>query len=529
MSLNSSATTAAVEADQFILSWTLTDHLRTNLLPYICDRIWWNLGWESAEYAAAERMSGNPQFMNDGQALRRGELDRCLERESEFSKSAAHGLLSVLEQETQEASTEARNENFLLLTVRYLRRRILLCTNYCLICHRRQALALSTLKPFVCDSPLCQHQAQSVGLGKIFETEMVGNEVVIDLLISLCWAAVEAKALTPFPDQTVTASGLFPIEGKGEVRIVHINRDGVVGRSTVGGRGYRVEGDFETSDGITSPWAAQFKVGDFLSILHPSSRQPLPLSSTTLSTHVRVVYVSEDHILVDQPCAIAANLASFRSSLPFSIHRKMEQSFLNPASPHLPDYLRLETILSKLPHVRTMIASVHAGTLRRDLDSIDPLCYPLLSWIISSNRAHLRALDGEGDQVRVGSQGTLTGSNKTWRQFVMLMSSPEKEEEFQREKARVRKEMKGKGELYAWHGSRLENWHSIIRSNLNFNKVTNGRAYGNGVYMAIDATTSYGYCQSSNGGRRAWPQSCLEIRTCLSLNEVINRPEKFVR
>ncbi|RUS26515.1 hypothetical protein BC938DRAFT_470661 [Jimgerdemannia flammicorona] len=529
-----SPATAAPEADQFILSWTLTDHLGTNLLSLICDRIWWNLGWESVEFAAAERAADNRQFLNDARAAFRGEFDKCLEREIQFSRSAAHGLLSVLEQEQYEASAEARNENFLLLVVRYLRRRILLCPNYCLICHRRQAVEFSTLKPFVCNSQLCQHQAQSVGLGKIFETEMVGNEIVIDLLVSLCWAAVEVRALNPAPDQTVAASGLFPMDTNGLVRVVRIGRDGVIGRSTLGGQGYRVDGDVDTSNDNArphphsrdSPWSAQFQPGDLLSILNPETQQPLPLSTITLSTFARVVQVSDDHILIDQPVAIPASLALHNQRLPFRIHRKMEQHFVLPNSaPNLPnskpdlsnskpDYERLEAVLRKLPPVRTMVAYVHTGSLRRELDALDPLCYPLLSWIISSNRAHLRALDSERELVKV--QGGLAAFSsgysgyKTWRQFVMLMSSPEKEEEFQREKMRLKSESPNKGELYAWHGSRLENWHSIIRTALNFNKVLNGRAYGNGVYMASDAQTSYGYSQqyASNGKAKSqWPQS----------------------
>jgi ubiquitin-conjugating enzyme E2 Q len=32
--------------------------------------------------------------------------------------------------------------------------------------------------------------------------------------------------------------------------------------------------------------------------------------------------------------------------------------------------------------------------------------------------------------------------------------------------------------LFAWHGSALHNWHSIIREGLHFDQTVNGRAYG---------------------------------------------------
>jgi hypothetical protein len=49
------------------------------------------------------------------------------------------------------------------------------------------------------------------------------------------------------------------------------------------------------------------------------------------------------------------------------------------------------------------------------------------------------------------------------------------------------------------HGSSLENWHSITRSGLDFKVVKNGRAYGNGVYLAKYFHTSLGY--SNRHGR----------------------------
>jgi ubiquitin-conjugating enzyme E2 Q len=79
--------------------------------------------------------------------------------------------------------------------------------------------------------------------------------------------------------------------------------------------------------------------------------------------------------------------------------------------------------------------------------------------------------------------------------------------------------------IFAWHGSELGNWHSIVRQGLHFNKTTNGRAYGHGVYHAKDFVTSNGY---SRAGGAAWPQSILEVTTAVALSEVINAPTKFI-
>ena len=52
--------------------------------------------------------------------------------------------------------------------------------------------------------------------------------------------------------------------------------------------------------------------------------------------------------------------------------------------------------------------------------------------------------------------------------------------------------------LLAWHGSRVENWHSIVRNGLKVysgskNQV-NGAAYGKGIYVSPHSSTSLGYC-----------------------------------
>ena len=93
--------------------------------------------------------------------------------------------------------------------------------------------------------------------------------------------------------------------------------------------------------------------------------------------------------------------------------------------------------------------------------------------------------------------------------------------------------------IFAWHGSSLHNWHSILREGLHFNEVVNGRAFGNGVYFSPHAQTSliysgglFGRVSGSIAGQSLlnswmWPPSQLCISDALSLNEIVNRPDKF--
>lgn len=68
---------------------------------------------------------------------------------------------------------------------------------------------------------------------------------------------------------------------------------------------------------------------------------------------------------------------------------------------------------------------VDKGVLRERLKKQDPLLYPLLQWIITSNRAHLRRLTATEEMK----------SLRTPWQYVLLSTPPEKEARFQRLKA----------------------------------------------------------------------------------------------
>jgi poly [ADP-ribose] polymerase 6/8 len=147
------------------------------------------------------------------------------------------------------------------------------------------------------------------------------------------------------------------------------------------------------------------------------------------------------------------------------------------------------------------------------MDALHPLLRPLLSWIMSSNRAHLRKLE----------HSERTDLVHTEHQFVLASSSPEKEARFRLLKSQVHRENKGKAQapssVHAWHGSGIQNWHAILRSGLknysNTPHMTAGAAYGPGIYMAIDFGTSAGYSGAggyghSGGHSSGWPNSAFQ-------------------
>jgi len=136
--------------------------------------------------------------------------------------------------------------------------------------------------------------------------------------------------------------------------------------------------------------------------------------------------------------------------------------------PDKPDYARAKNMLNKIKVPCT--DDIHK----------DPLIFSLLQWIINSNRTHL---------VKLPSEYHINEMDTPF-QYIMLSAAPEKENRFRELK-------KLHGSTFAFHGSRVENWHSILRNGLRNASGTklqlNGAAYGHGIYLATHAATSFGY------------------------------------
>ncbi|GAB7358705.1 hypothetical protein MBLNU230_g3934t1 [Neophaeotheca triangularis] len=139
-------------------------------------------------------------------------------------------------------------------------------------------------------------------------------------------------------------------------------------------------------------------------------------------------------------------------------------------------------------------------------------------------------VDGDQGLLERPKQQERVFGMKGYMQFRFAMGAPDKEQRFREEVRKVseRKDLKF-STIFAWHGSPLMNWHSIVRSGLHFDRVDHGRAYGDGVYFAKDANTSTGYSGGHRGGTSGmpWPNSVLKVTSALALNEIVNAPDEF--
>uniref|UniRef100_A0A673W9M1 Poly [ADP-ribose] polymerase n=1 Tax=Salmo trutta TaxID=8032 RepID=A0A673W9M1_SALTR len=148
-------------------------------------------------------------------------------------------------------------------------------------------------------------------------------------------------------------------------------------------------------------------------------------------------------------------------------------------NPRKKDYDRVMRALDSLTSIREMSQAPYLE-IKRQMDKHDPLAHPLLQWVISSNRSHI---------VKLPVTRQLKFMH-TLHQFLLLSSPPAKESNFRAAKTLF-------GSTFAFHGSHIENWHSILRNGLvvasNTRLQLHGAIYGSGIYISPMSSISFGY------------------------------------
>lgn len=188
-------------------------------------------------------------------------------------------------------------------------------------------------------------------------------------------------------------------------------------------------------------------------------------------------------------------------------------------------------LLEVTPSVKEMSNYLKQGNrsearLQDWLTRLSPAALGVLRWIIASNRSCIVQVDyGPGQDEDDGAcvrQDQKVTNMDGWVQFRFAQGSPDKEQRFHQQLHNSA--AKKHPTIFAWHGSPFANWHSIIRQGLDFKEILAGRAYGNGVYHALDLSTSMGYATAAQD---FWPGSELRPSTAVSMNEIVNATEKF--
>lgn len=186
--------------------------------------------------------------------------------------------------------------------------------------------------------------------------------------------------------------------------------------------------------------------------------------------------------------------------------------------------------LPSIPEMRAYLTKDRSQDLAKWVGRMPPACLSLLRWIIASNRACImQVYDEDPVSGKPQAKEDRVSGMQDWMQFRIAMGAPDKERRFIKCVRQTETRLKlTHPTIFAFHGSALQNWHSIIREGLHYNDTINGRAFGHGVYHSLDLNTSLGYSgMYGMSPRMSWPRSVLQINTALALNEIVNATEEF--
>ncbi|KAJ3022703.1 hypothetical protein HKX48_005473 [Thoreauomyces humboldtii] len=528
----------------FLLSWTLSDILNTRFLGVLSNRLHLGCDWAKAEKVFIEQQT--PDQLTSSR--KPAKLQRRSSLKAEMVETLRDSLenLVVTTAQSPAASSMAQpwNEyyNFPLLALRYVLRRLMLSSKFCLVCHRELSSEFEALKPYVCERSLCTYQYMELGLGPSIELEILHHPNVVDMLVSLAYTASTNNLLTPFPHgigyETMShTSGLgFISARRGNCLFFRETKEVQAGdllEYSYKGNTFRCKVRSEICSSVPEERNFVMEIVGFA----PAGPRDFRDAKVPFS-FIRSTWVGWDKTIgpdsYQMVMKVLQKLPGIRQlrkalqlQIPGAINADSDDEM--DVEPEVPgaecedadeDLLarfeeeKLERERKQLEERRLMERQTSL-TLRPILDPIDPLIYPLLRWIICSNRSFIKELSKPEEKI--------TGLGTGLMQFKMIMSHPEKEEKF----AKAQKTFASEAEvesLWAFHGSPLYNWHSILRTGLNTQKTTHGRAYGHGIYHALSSNTSVGYAV----GGSSWPSSKLGIVQCMSLNEIVNSPSNFV-
>nr|XP_019581131.1 PREDICTED: mono [ADP-ribose] polymerase PARP16 isoform X1 [Rhinolophus sinicus]XP_019581132.1 PREDICTED: mono [ADP-ribose] polymerase PARP16 isoform X1 [Rhinolophus sinicus] len=210
--------------------------------------------------------------------------------------------------------------------------------------------------------------------------------------------------------------------------------------------------------------------------------------------------VGRDALAADLRCSLFASaLQSYKRD---SVLRPFPASY---ARGDCKDFEALLADTNKLPNLKELLQS------SRDKDK---WAWDLVSWILSSKVLTIHSA-GKSEFAKIQK---LTGAPHTPVPvpdflFEIEYSDPANAKFY---------ETKGERDLiYAFHGSRLENFHSIIHNGLHchLNKTS---LFGEGTYLTSDLSLALIYSPHGHG----WQRSLLgPILSCVAVCEVIDHPD----
>ncbi|KAJ5372206.1 Ubiquitin-conjugating enzyme E2 [Penicillium concentricum] len=435
---------------------------------------------------------------NQGRIYARSEISSEEYHQSDSWATSTPEILAA--DHMTELDRNISNLSLPLLAMQFTLRHFIKCTEFCLVCHCKTGDSFEALKPYVCSNTLCLYQYMALGLGPSLEHEIRYQPFVVDLLTSLAYARASAWLLEDFPTglRLRVPAKLFP-QTDADCTAYHIGRLNT------------------TNLEIRLEKPTPVKVGDWIVVI--------VTVAVTEEWHCRVEHVGEtsNHILISHPIRQGHQLQpqDLRAP-PQEVHFFVYDTNLDDLTP-IQKQQMISCLLGMLPGINEMKAFIGSHERAKPLSSwkdvISPAGLDLLRWVVASNRSFIKQDDDEPRHQVVGMSDYV--------QFRLVQGAADKEQRFiNAVNSNSLAENPHHPTIFAWHGSSVNNWHSILREGFHFKHIAHGRASGDGVYMSNSFYTSLGYTMTQFPPK--WSASRLRLLTVISLNEVVNAPHKFV-
>ena len=186
---NTEASTKPLQLSNTFISQPINKLLNDRLLALINLRLSEDISWWGAEDYYQDLMGKRSQG-------KKASSPRKEYRQADPVRAVYPRL--VVDDEIA-SSKKTSTLSFPLIAMQFMLRHFVRCPEFCLACHMKIDSNLESIKPYVCDKPLCLFQYMNLGFGPSIEHEVQSQPFVVDLLVSFCYAACMSGKLRSYP------------------------------------------------------------------------------------------------------------------------------------------------------------------------------------------------------------------------------------------------------------------------------------------------------------------------------------------
>lgn len=501
---------------KLFISNSMEQFMNENFLALTKLRLSGHQSWDDANSHILNLFGQQPSAERKGKGKAKEE-DLRFSESSFIDGSAQQKLPTILVWDSFAES--ATDISIPLVAMQFALHYFVRCTEHCLRCHRRVKQEFEALKPYVCEDPLCLFQYIAMGFGPSIEHEILSQPYVVDLLTTLCYSSIQDYTSMRMPT-SLNYDGTYPIRDfpKGlrlkvpslppliqtpEWQLMgaqsHPGRK-VLDPAESYGRPIKVCVDFDSRImSVQDPQDIDQITGDSWVVLQhlpkitngflpqgPLIHQAYLKTVDRVTNKVELEIRSQDLSLLTavQPGAGPQTMDLYKYDFELDdLDDAGKARAMRAVLATIPPISHLREYLIKHPHSRL-----------RSYQGISSSAATLLEWIVASNRSFILQVNQVNDvhsldngllgTIKTRDQEVIPSLDQNYIQFRFAMGSPDKELRFQRALKELEAQRSLFPTLFAWHGSAIQNWHSILRHGLDFKRIANGRAFGDGVYFS---------------------------------------------